>query len=41
MPGIHLRQSGFQHCGSESVTKNKDVMQKCKEKKHSVYIYQN
>ena len=41
MPGIHLRQSGFRYCGYESVTKNKEIMQKGKEKEHSIYLYQN
>ena len=39
MPQMHLRQPGFTYSSCRSITKNKEGIQKFKEKGDSQYIY--
>ena len=41
MTEMHLRQPGFMYSAFEPFTKNKVIIQKCKETGDSRYIYQS
>ena len=41
IPGMHLKQPGFSYSACEPFTKNKERIQKFKEKGDTNYIYKN